>query len=35
MTSMLKFVTHRFDLEPLSGVRYGVGDLTNAFTLRP
>lgn len=30
-TSILKFITRRFDLEPLPGVRAGAGDLTNAF----
>jgi acid phosphatase len=30
-TSILKFVTRRFQLEPLAGVRENVGDLTAAF----
>ena len=30
-TSILKFITRRFDLEPLPGVRANAGDLTNAF----
>ena len=30
-TSILKFITRRFDLEPLPGVRAGAGDLTAAF----
>jgi phospholipase C len=30
-TSILKFITRRFGLEPLPGVRPGVGDLTAAF----
>jgi phospholipase C len=30
-TSILKFITRRFGLEPLSGVRTNVGDLTAAF----
>jgi acid phosphatase len=30
-TSILKFITRRFDLEPLPGVRPMMGDLTNAF----
>ncbi|MFA7268754.1 MAG: acid phosphatase [Sterolibacterium sp.] len=30
-TSILKFITRRFGLEPLSGVRQNAGDLTNAF----
>jgi len=32
-TSILKFITKRFDLEPLPGVRANMGDLTNAFDL--
>ena len=32
-TSILKFITTRFDLEPLAGVRAGAGDLMNAFDL--
>jgi acid phosphatase len=31
-TSILKFITRRFELEPLTGVREKVGDLTAAFT---
>ena len=34
-TSILKFITRRFDLEPLPGVRPNMGDLTNAFDLSP
>jgi acid phosphatase len=30
-TSILKFITHRFALEPLAGVREKAGDLTGAF----
>ncbi len=30
-TSIIKFITRRFSLEPLPGVRKHVGDLTNAF----
>jgi acid phosphatase len=30
-TSIIKFITRRFDLEPLPGVRPKVGDLTEAF----
>jgi acid phosphatase len=30
-TSILKFITKRFELEPLPGMRPQVGDLTNAF----
>jgi len=30
-TSILKFITKRFDLAPLPGVRANMGDLTNAF----
>ncbi|MCX7171914.1 MAG: acid phosphatase, partial [Proteobacteria bacterium] len=32
-TSILKFITRRFKLEPLPGVRRKAGDLTNAFEL--
>jgi phospholipase C len=32
-TSILKFITRRFGLEPLPGVRANAGDLTNAFDL--
>ena len=31
--SILKFITRRFDLNPLPGVREGMGDLTAAFNL--
>jgi len=31
-TSILKFITRRFGLEPLAGVRENAGDLTNAFS---
>jgi len=30
-TSVIKFITRRFGLEPLPGVRANMGDLTNAF----
>lgn len=30
-TSILKFITKRFNLDPLPGVRSGAGDLTSAF----
>ncbi|HET6330421.1 MAG TPA: acid phosphatase [Holophagaceae bacterium] len=30
-TSILKFITRRFNLQPLAGVRPSAGDLTNAF----
>ena len=30
-TSILKFITRRFGLEPLPGVRANTGDLTNAL----
>ena len=30
-TSIIKFISRRFDLEPLPGVREKAGDLTNAF----
>ena len=30
-TSIIKFITRRFALEPLPGVRDGAGDLLNAF----
>jgi phospholipase C len=33
-TSILKFITRRFDLQPLQGVRLNAGDLTNAFDFR-
>ncbi|MFL5100322.1 MAG: acid phosphatase [Xanthobacteraceae bacterium] len=32
-TSILKFITRRFDLEPLPGVRENSGDLTGTFEL--
>jgi len=32
-TSIIKFLTRRFDLEPLPGARANAGDLTNAFDL--
>jgi phospholipase C len=32
-TSILQFLTHRFKLEPLPGVRTQLGDLSNAFEL--
>jgi len=31
-TSIIKFITRRFGLEPLPGVRANTGDLTNAFS---
>ena len=34
-TSILKFLTRRFDLEPLPGVRAGMGDLTPAIEIAP
>ena len=34
-TSIIKFITRRFDLEPLPGVRPNAGDLTNAFDFKP
>ena len=34
-TSILKFITRRFGLEPLPGVRSGAGDLTAAFDFAP
>jgi acid phosphatase len=33
-TSIIKFITRRFALEPLPGVRANAGDLVNAFDLR-
>ena len=33
-TSILKFMTKRFALEPLPGIRSQAGDLTNAFNIR-
>ena len=30
-TSILKFITRRFELQPLAGVRENVGDLSAAF----
>jgi phospholipase C len=30
-TSIIKFITRRFGLDPLPGVRPGAGDLTAAF----
>ena len=33
-TSILKFITRRFDLEPLPGVRANAGDLSGAFDFR-
>jgi phospholipase C len=32
-TSIIKFITRRFNLEPLPGVRNAMGDLLNAFDL--
>ncbi len=34
-TSILKFITRRFGLEPLPGVRANMGDLTNTFDFSP
>ena len=34
-TSIIKFITRRFGLEPLPGARAGAGDLTNALDLAP
>lgn len=34
-TSILKFITRRFDLQPLPGVRANVGDLSAALTMPP
>ena len=34
-TSIIKFITRRFELEPLPGARAGAGDLTNALDLAP
>jgi phospholipase C len=34
-TSIIKFVTRRFALEPLPGVRRNAGDLSNALTSTP
>jgi acid phosphatase len=34
-TSILKFITERFGLEPLPGVREKAGDLTNALSFSP
>ena len=34
-TSIIKFITRRFGLDPLPGVRAGAGDLTNALDLAP
>lgn len=33
-TSIIKFITLRFDLQPLPGVRQNAGDLTNAFDFK-
>ncbi|TMH75889.1 MAG: acid phosphatase, partial [Betaproteobacteria bacterium] len=33
-TSLIKFITRRFELEPLPGVRANMGDLSNAFDLQ-
>lgn len=33
-TSIIKFITQRFELEPLPGVRKNAGDLMNAFEFR-
>ena len=33
-TSIIKFITRRFGLEPLPGVRANAGDLSNAFDFR-
>ena len=34
-TSIIKFITRRFGLEPLPGVRASAGDLTAAFDFAP
>jgi acid phosphatase len=34
-TSILKFITRRFQLEPLPGVRERTGDVTGAFDFEP
>ncbi len=34
-TSIIKFITARFGLEPLPGVRANAGDLMNAFDFKP
>jgi len=34
-TSIIKFITRRFGLEPLPGARRNAGDLTNALTATP
>ena len=34
-TSIIKFITRRFGLEPLPGVRAHAGDLTAAFDFAP
>ena len=34
-TSIIKFITRRFGLEPLPGARAGAGDLTGALDLAP
>jgi acid phosphatase len=34
-TSIIKFITRRFDLEPLPGARGNMGDLTSAFDFSP
>ena len=34
-TSVIKFITRRFELEPLPRVRANMGDLSNAFDFRP
>ena len=34
-TSIIKFITLRFGLEPLPGARANAGDLTAAFELAP
>jgi phospholipase C len=33
-TSILKFITRRFGLEPLPGARQAMGDLTNALAFQ-
>ncbi|MEQ1602154.1 MAG: acid phosphatase [Methylophilaceae bacterium] len=33
-TSIIKFITRRFDLQPLSGVRVQAGDLLNALNIK-
>ena len=34
-TSIIKFITRRFELEPLPGVRANAGDLSGALDFEP